>query len=102
MRDRERVKDSFAFVGSVAVTLKAKKILKLARTPGLTITSDSKIELASVPSSNQVWPTASGVRPSVGQPIGFEPADDRNRRLRHRQEPPGFNSGGRRSCSGRS
>jgi serine protease AprX len=61
--DREQVKDKFGFTGSVAVTIKAKKVLKLARIPGLTITSDSKIALASTPSSNQVWPTASGVRP---------------------------------------
>jgi serine protease AprX len=63
LRDRERVKDSFGFTGSVAVSMKAKKVLMLARIPGLTITSDAKIELATLPSSNQVWPTASGVRP---------------------------------------
>jgi serine protease AprX len=60
--DRERVMGSFNFVGSVAVTIKAKKVLALARIPGLTITSDAKMELAAI-SSNQVWPTASGVRP---------------------------------------
>jgi serine protease AprX len=62
LRDRERIKDSFAFTGSIAVSMKAKKVLMLARLPGLTITSDSKVELASL-SSSQVWPTASGVRP---------------------------------------
>jgi serine protease AprX len=62
LRDKERIKDRFGFTGSVAVSMKAKKVLLLAQMPGLTITSDSKIELAS-PSSNQVWPTASGVRP---------------------------------------
>ena len=61
-REEGRLNRKFKFVGSVAVTIKAKKVLKLARIPGLTITADSKIELASA-SSNQVWPTASGVRP---------------------------------------
>src|SRR5687768_17005628 len=62
-RDKGRLNRKFKFVGSVAVTMKAKKVLALARIPGLTITSDSKVELAAIPSSNQVWPTASGVRP---------------------------------------
>jgi serine protease AprX len=63
--DRERVMGTFNFLDSVAVTIKAKKALALARIPGLTITSDSKIELAIAggPTSDQVWPTASGVRP---------------------------------------
>ncbi|MEP6910540.1 MAG: S8 family serine peptidase [Actinomycetota bacterium] len=62
--DRERVKDTFKFVDSIAVTIKAKKVLELAKRPGLTITSDARIKLASVtPTSNQVWPTAESVRP---------------------------------------
>ena len=59
---QERVKNQFNFLSSVSVTIKAKKVLALARIPGLTITSDATIELASS-TSNQVWPTASGVRP---------------------------------------
>ncbi len=61
--DRERVKDKFNFVGSVAVAMKAKKVLMLARRPGLTITSDSKVKLANIPASTQVWPTAEALRP---------------------------------------
>jgi serine protease AprX len=61
--DRERVMGKFNFLSSVAVTIKAKKVLALARIPGLTLTSDSKVELAAIPTSSQVWPTASGVRP---------------------------------------
>jgi serine protease AprX len=61
--DREQVKDQYNFLSTVSATIKAKKVLALARIPGLTITSDATIELASVPTSNQVWPTASGVRP---------------------------------------
>jgi serine protease AprX len=61
--DREYVKDGFKFVDSIAVTLKAKKVLQLANQPGLTITSDSKIKLAALPSSKHVWPTAENVRP---------------------------------------
>ena len=62
--DREGVKDSYKFVSSVAVTVKAKKIPVIAKKPGLTITHDSTVELSgTVPSSSQLWPTASGVRP---------------------------------------
>ncbi|HET7856578.1 MAG TPA: S8 family serine peptidase [Gaiellaceae bacterium] len=64
--DREAQKDSFKFLSSVAVTMKAKKVLKLAKLPGLTITYDSQVKLSSLPTSNQVWPTASGVRPMWG------------------------------------
>ena len=59
----EQVKDEYDFLGAVSVTIKAKKVPALARIPGLTITSDATIELATAPTSNQVWPTASGVRP---------------------------------------
>ena len=61
--DAEGVKRELGFVGAVAVTMKAKKIPKLAeRIPGLTITYDSTVKLSSFTNS-QVWPTASGVRP---------------------------------------
>jgi serine protease AprX len=61
--DAEALKRELGFVGAVAVTMKAKKIVKLAeRIPGLTITYDSSVELSDF-SSSQVWPTASGVRP---------------------------------------
>ncbi len=50
-------------VGSVSATMKAKRVLVLARKPGLTITSDARIKLDATPSSNQVWPTAEALRP---------------------------------------
>lgn len=59
----EQMKGQYEFLTAVSVTIKAKKVLALARIPGLTITSDATIELATAPTSNQVWPTASGVRP---------------------------------------
>jgi serine protease AprX len=64
-RPVERMKDRFPFVGSVAVTLKAKKIVYLARIPNLTVTYDAPVKLSGTvaPSSKHVWPTASGVRP---------------------------------------
>ena len=86
---REGVKDSYKFVSSVAVTVKAKKILVIAKKPGLTITHDSTVELSS----------CSELEPAVADCIGRPPvlvgrrdhdgehADDRDRRLRHRQEP---------------
>ena len=43
--------------------MKARRVLVLARRPGLTITSDARVKLDSNPSSNQVWPTAEGLRP---------------------------------------
>jgi serine protease AprX len=61
--DRETMKDQYKFVNSVAVTLKAKKLNFLAKVPGLTITPDSPVRLTALPSSQHIWPTASGVRP---------------------------------------
>ena len=61
--DRERVKDKYKFVSSVAVVMKAKKVLDLAKRPGLTLTSDARIKLSAGPSSNFVWPTAEALRP---------------------------------------
>jgi serine protease AprX len=61
--DRDQARRKFKFVDSVAVTMKARHVLFLARMPNLTITSDSKIKLDGMPSSNQVWPTAEAVRP---------------------------------------
>jgi serine protease AprX len=65
-RDRENVQDKFKFVNSVAATIEAGKVLKLAKFPGLTITHDAKVELSGSLSSSQLWPTASGVRPMWG------------------------------------
>jgi serine protease AprX len=64
----ERVRRELKFVGSVAVELRAKKVLQLAKMPGLTITWDAPIELTGTtgPTSTQIWPTASGVRPMWG------------------------------------
>jgi serine protease AprX len=64
----ERLTGKYRFVDSAAVTLKAKKIKFLARIPGLTVTPDSPVRLSALPSSEQVWPTASGVRPLWSTP----------------------------------
>ena len=61
--DSEKLRHEFKFVSSVAVTIKAKRVLSLSKIPGLTITSDSRVKLDAVPSSNQVWPTAEALRP---------------------------------------
>jgi serine protease AprX len=63
LSDSERLKGRLRLIGSVAVTVKAKRVLVLARRPGLTITSDARIKLDSTPSSSQVWPTAEALRP---------------------------------------
>ena len=74
--DREHVKNRFQFVDSVAVTLKAKKVFELMKTPGLTITFDSRVKLAGTvtPTSKHVWPTAENVRPFYAQTAQYEAA----------------------------
>ena len=77
-------------MSSIAVTLKAGKVLELAKKPGLTITSDARVKLSgSTPTSRQLWPTAEALRPFYAghRPVPGDDADDRDRRLRHRQEP---------------
>src|SRR5512132_3152847 len=59
----ESLNRKLRLVGSVSATIKAKRVLVLARRPGLTITSDARIKLDSTPTSNQVWPTAEALRP---------------------------------------
>jgi serine protease AprX len=71
--DRETLKGRYQFVGSVAVTLKAKKLNVLAKMPGLTVTPDSTVRLSALPSSQHVWPTASGVRPLWSTPYKTAP-----------------------------
>jgi serine protease AprX len=67
-RPAENLKDRFNFVKSVAVTLKAKKMLLLAHVPNLTVTWDAPVMLSGTayPTSKHLWPTASGVSPMWG------------------------------------
>ena len=66
--DREKVTRRLGFVGSVAVELKARKMLLLAKIPGLTVTYDARVKLSSTvtPTSKHLWTTASGVKPLWG------------------------------------
>jgi len=61
----EQVKDKYNFISSAAVTIKAKKVLQLARMSGLTVTFDAPVKLSGsvAPTSKHVWPTAAGVKP---------------------------------------
>jgi serine protease AprX len=60
----ENLNRRLRLVGSVSATMKAKRVLVLARRPGLTITSDARVKLDNAtPTSNQVWPTAEALRP---------------------------------------
>jgi serine protease AprX len=63
--DKEKVNRKLGFVGSVAVELKASKMLYLARIPGLTVTYDARVKLSGTvtPTSKHLWTTASGVKP---------------------------------------
>jgi len=65
-KDRESEGRKFKFMSSIAVTLKAHKVLFLEHHPGLIVTHDAKIKLDSTPSSKQVWPTAENIRPFYG------------------------------------
>jgi serine protease AprX len=64
-RPVEQIKDKYQFIDSVAVTLKAKKVLQLARIPNLTVTYDAPVKLSGTVTytSKHVWPTAAGVKP---------------------------------------
>jgi serine protease AprX len=64
--DYGKLKRKLSFIGSVSATIRANKIHQLARIPGLTVTYDARVELSALPTSKQVWPTASGVRPLWG------------------------------------
>jgi serine protease AprX len=64
--DGEKLNRKLKFIGAVAAEIKAAKIHALARTPGLTVTYDARVKLSALPTSKQVWPTASGVRPLWG------------------------------------
>jgi serine protease AprX len=67
-RPAEEVSGKYEFVDSVAVTLKAKKVLQLARIPNLTVTYDAPVKLSGAVAytSKHVWPTAAGVKPMWG------------------------------------
>jgi serine protease AprX len=61
--DRERGRRELRFVDSIAVTLKAHKVLYFEHHPGLIVTHDAKVKLDSTPTSSQVWPMAENLRP---------------------------------------
>jgi serine protease AprX len=64
----ESLKAKYRFIGSVAVTLRAKKVLQLAHVPNLTVTYDAPIKLSGTIApvtltTKHIWPTASGLKP---------------------------------------
>ena len=93
--DGGTVSKRLSLVNGVAVQLKAKWIMRLAKVPGLTVTPDAKVEttaFGSGKSNNQLWPYVSGDRESLGVELasGSERADDRRRRFRARRGQAGF------------
>jgi serine protease AprX len=64
-RPAEQIKGKYEFIDSVAVTLKAKEVLKLALIPNLTVTYDAPVKLNGTVAytTKHVWPTATGVKP---------------------------------------
>jgi serine protease AprX len=69
--DAERERDSFQFVNAIAVTLEANKVPYLRYYPGLIVTHDAKVKLDAVPTSKQLWPLASGVKPLWSEPLAL-------------------------------
>jgi serine protease AprX len=67
--DSETKNDTFQFMNAIAVTLEANKIPYLRYYRGLIVTHDAKVELAATPSSRQLWPVASGVKPLWSDPL---------------------------------
>ena len=81
LRQRQRgdLNDRFEFIKGVEIEMSGKRLLKLARLPGLTITEDAKVHLSDVGGSEQnpVWPAASGLLPllpGTGKPVAGAPA----------------------------
>ncbi len=70
---RESIRDKFAFVDTIAVSLEAWKIPYIAVFKrGLTVTFDAKVKLSgTVHTSKHLWPTASGVKPMWGNRPGL-------------------------------
>jgi serine protease AprX len=67
-RPTERMNRKHRFVGAVSVTLKARKVLQLARVPNLTVTYDAPVKLSGTVThtTKHIWPTAAGVKPMWG------------------------------------
>jgi serine protease AprX len=54
------IRKELGLVGAVAVDLPAKKLKKLADTPGLLVTPDANVKVSGSTYSNQLWPYESG------------------------------------------
>ena len=76
-------------VGSVSATMKARRVLVLARRPGLTITSDARIKLDVDPVVEPGLADGRGASTVLARhrALSLGHADDRDRRLGNRQEP---------------
>jgi serine protease AprX len=58
--DGGTVSKRLSLINGVAVELKAKWIVRLAKVPGLVITADSPVESTGIKSNAQLWPYVSG------------------------------------------
>jgi serine protease AprX len=58
--------DKFEFIKGVSVEMAGRRLEKLARKPGLIITEDVRVSLASDDDSSLIWPAASGILPLRG------------------------------------
>jgi serine protease AprX len=57
----------FEFIQGISVEISGRRLEKLAKRPGLTITEDAAVTLAAELDSSVIWPIASGILPLRGQ-----------------------------------
>jgi serine protease AprX len=60
---RGELDNTFEFIDGISVEMSGRRLLKLAKRPGLTITEDAPVKLAGMVDSSAVWPVASGILP---------------------------------------
>ena len=89
--DGGTVSKRLSVINGVAVDLKAKWIMRLAKVPGLVVTVDAPVEATGSGSkltNAQLWPYVSGNAKLWGSTLAARPQrpDDRDRRLRPRRD----------------
>ena len=73
---RGEVDDKYEFIKGVSVEMSGRRLLRLARKPGLTITEDVAVRLADHDDDADIWAAASGILPLriiSGHPFSNDP-----------------------------
>jgi serine protease AprX len=73
---RGDVEDEYGFIQGISVEMSGRRLEKLAKRAGLTITEDAPVKLAAELDSSVIWPIASGILPlrSSGKTAAPAPA----------------------------